>query len=353
MPGAPTQTWYCSVFFRWNRTPAGGVLTSGGRDARSLPVRVPLPLLEQAHEAVVLQVARGGDHDVAGRVHRPVVRRDRPLRDVRDHLARADDGTTERVRAEHRLREEVVHELLRGVLVHRDLLEDHLALGVDVVEARAEDHVAHHVDGRDEVLVGHAGVDDRVLARRRSVQLAAERVEGLGDLLRVEAVGALEQEVLDEVREARLRPRSRPSSRRRSRSPVRPTGRTEPALKSPFRRSPARTGRISARRRSYSLGGKSRQKGTKSPARCAPFAVSERSCSSCWSQRRSRVSRHPRPGSSPASRPVSRLRVSPSVDSLRRRRADSSASACRNRFASSSARARGRRRRSSSASTRA
>ena len=31
MPGAPMHTWYCSVFLRWKRTPAGGVFTSGGR----------------------------------------------------------------------------------------------------------------------------------------------------------------------------------------------------------------------------------------------------------------------------------------------------------------------------------
>ena len=112
---------------------------------------------------------------------------DRPLGDGRDHVARPDHRPAERVRAEHRLGEEVVHELLRRVLVHRDLLEDDLALGVDVVEARREHHVAHHVDRGLEVLVRHARVDDRVLARGRSVQLAAEPVEDLGDLLRVEA----------------------------------------------------------------------------------------------------------------------------------------------------------------------
>ena len=90
--------------------------------------------------------------------------------------------------AEDRLREEVVDELLRRVLVHRDLLEHDLALRVELGEGRREHHVGHHVDRRLEVRVGDARVDDRVLARRRRVQLAAEPVEGLGDLLR--AVGA-------------------------------------------------------------------------------------------------------------------------------------------------------------------
>ena len=89
--------------------------------------------------------------------------------------------------AEDRLGDQVVHELLRRVLVHRDLLEHDLALGVELGERRREHHVAHHVHRRLEVVVGHARVDERVLARRRRVQLAAEAVEDLGDLERAVA----------------------------------------------------------------------------------------------------------------------------------------------------------------------
>src|SRR5438093_164017 len=53
--------------------------------------------------------------------------------------------------------------------------------------------------------IRHARVDHRVLARGRCVQLAAQPVEDLGDLLRRVRARALEQEVFDEVRDARLR----------------------------------------------------------------------------------------------------------------------------------------------------
>ena len=76
-----------------------------------------------------------------------------------------------------------MHVLLRRVLVHRDLLEHDLALGVELREARREHHVAHDLDGDVEPIVGHARVDDRVLARRGRVQLAAEAVEDRRDLL--------------------------------------------------------------------------------------------------------------------------------------------------------------------------
>ena len=86
--------------------------------------------------------------------------------------------------AEDRLGDDVVHEILRVVLDHRDLLEHDLALGVELGEDRLEDHVDHHVERLLEPVVGHARVDDGRLARGRRIQLAADPVEELRDLLR-------------------------------------------------------------------------------------------------------------------------------------------------------------------------
>ena len=104
--------------------------------------------------------------------------------DRRDDVGGADHRAPERVVAEHSLAHQVVDELVRRVLVHRDLLEHDLALGVELGEERRVDHVAHHVERLLEVVVGDAHVDDGVLARGRGVQLPAEPVEDLGDLLR-------------------------------------------------------------------------------------------------------------------------------------------------------------------------
>ena len=150
----------------------------------------------------MLDVPGRRDDDVPGRVGRAVVAGERAAADGGDDLGGADHGPSERVVAEDGFREEVVHELLRGVLVHRDLLEHDLALLVDLGEGGREDHVGHHLERRLDVVVGDARVDDGVLARGRRVQLGAHRVERLGDLLRLEAPRALEQQVLDEVRDA-------------------------------------------------------------------------------------------------------------------------------------------------------
>ena len=155
--------------------------------------------------AVVLEVPAAARTMLPADVRAAVVRGERAAADRGDHLRPADHRPSERMLVEDGLGEQVVDEILRRVLDHRDLLEHHLALGVDVREGRREDHVGHHVERVLEVAVGDARVDDRVLARRRRVQLAAHLVEDLGDLLRVVGARALEEEMLDEVRDARLR----------------------------------------------------------------------------------------------------------------------------------------------------
>ena len=187
MPGAPTQTWYCSVSFCWKRRLGGGGATSGLRTRTPFGGASAGRRCARSTSRTISLWSRlpgRGDDDVAADVHRAVVRGERAPADARDHVARADHRPPERRVAEDGLGEEVVHELLRRVLVHRDLLEDDLALGVELRERRREDHVRHHVDRRLEVRVRHARVQHRVLARRRRVELAAEPVERLRDLLR-------------------------------------------------------------------------------------------------------------------------------------------------------------------------
>ena len=164
-------------------------------------------LRKHRDELVVADVAGRREHDPLALVRAAVVARERATRDARDDRGVADHRPAERMCAEDRLRREVVDEVVRRVLDHRDLLEHDLALRVDVDERRPEDHVGHHVERTFEAIVGDACVDDGRLARRRGVQLTAELVEDLRDLLRRVARRALEEEVLDEVRDAGARVR--------------------------------------------------------------------------------------------------------------------------------------------------
>jgi len=96
---------------------------------------------------------------------------------------------------------EIVDEILWHVVDHRDLLEHDLALAVDVGKRRRYHHVAHRIERAAHVGVRHARVDDRRVPRRCRVELAAHRIEQLGELERVVARRPLEEQVLDEVRD--------------------------------------------------------------------------------------------------------------------------------------------------------
>ena len=170
-------------------------------------VRRGQPGREQLDHAVVRDVPGRGDDDVVRRVRGAVVRGQRALADAGDHLGTPDHRPADRMAAEDRLRDDVVNEVLRVVVDHRDLLEHDVALGVDVLEGRVVDHARHHVERGLEPVVGDARVHERRLARRGCVQLAAETVEDLRDLLRRVRARALEQEVLDEVGDAGARVR--------------------------------------------------------------------------------------------------------------------------------------------------
>ena len=114
--------------------------------------------------------------------------------------------------AEDDFAEVVVDELGRRILVHGDLFEHDLALVIEVGEGRPREHLDDDLEGGVEVLVEKARVDQRVFLRGGRVGLAAHVVEDARDVPGAEAVGALEDEVLDEVRDAaeleRLQPRA-------------------------------------------------------------------------------------------------------------------------------------------------
>ena len=161
--------------------------------------------LGQLDDAVVVEVAGGADDDLRRRVVGAAVGLDVGDRDRGDHLGLAEHPAPERVLAEDGLGEDVVDPVLGLVVVHRDLLQHHLALGVDVGVGRRQQHFRQQVEDRLGVLVEEAGVQVRRLLAGGGVDRGAEPVEALGDLDRRVARGPLEQQVLEEVRDPGLR----------------------------------------------------------------------------------------------------------------------------------------------------
>ena len=155
----------------------------------------------QLDDLRVLEVSRGGGDEVRRRVPGVMVGANLRDGDRGDHLGIAQHPPAERVVAVHGLREDVVNAILRLVLVHRDLLEHDLPLGVDLVlgQRRPEQHLGEEPEGILGVLVEEPGVKMGGLLAGGRVRGGAHAVEELRDLDRRVTLRALEQQVLEEV----------------------------------------------------------------------------------------------------------------------------------------------------------
>ena len=183
----------CAVFGR-----LGNAIALGGRR--------PQLTLRQLDDSLVFEVPRRGEHQIRPGVTGVVVGHDLGDGDRADHLRVAQHPAPQRVVAMDCGRQHVVDPLLGLVLVHGDFLKHHLALRIDLVlgQRRAKEHLGEQVEGLFRVLVQKARVQLGGLLAGRRVGCGAHAVEQLRDLDRRVPLGALEQQVLEEVRDARL-----------------------------------------------------------------------------------------------------------------------------------------------------
>ena len=86
--------------------------------------------------------------------------------------------------------------------VHQDLVQDHAALGLDVLgtQGRGADDLAQDIEPQVQVIREQADVEGRVLLRGERVAVAAHLVECLGDGGGGALLRSLEEQVLQEVR---------------------------------------------------------------------------------------------------------------------------------------------------------
>ena len=121
-----------------------------------------------------------------------------------DALDGAGERAAERVAGPHGLGEELLR-MLRGVVaIHEDLLADDFALALDLagLEAAFEIHVREDIAKLCEVLGGGLRVVAGVVLGGEGIEVAAEALDGFGDLFRRAPLGAFEKEMLDEVGDA-------------------------------------------------------------------------------------------------------------------------------------------------------
>ena len=97
-------------------------------------------------------------------------------------------------------------QVIRAVRLHLDLFQNHALFLLDVLfaEQRVQHQVRQDVEGQREVLVQHLGVEAHQFLGGEGVQVAADGIHRARDVFGRAVRGALEQHVLDEVRDAVL-----------------------------------------------------------------------------------------------------------------------------------------------------
>ena len=100
-------------------------------------------------------------------------------------LGLAEDRTSQGMVGPERAGEDLVDQIVGRVLDHLDLFEDDLLLALDLggVEGRRGDQVRQHVHGERQVLVEHLDVVAGVFLRGERVEVAADRIDLLRDVL--------------------------------------------------------------------------------------------------------------------------------------------------------------------------
>ena len=157
-------------------------------------------------ERFQIELPSDGKHGIVRAVVLLAERDERLARDGRNLLLRAQDRARQRMIAEVRLREQIVHQVLRRVLAHGDLLENDAALlfKLRLVHLRIQQQIGQQAHRALQML----GNDLRIIAGavlcRERVHLAADGVHLHGDFLRRAILRALEKHVLYKVGQAAL-----------------------------------------------------------------------------------------------------------------------------------------------------
>ena len=150
--------------------------------------------------------AGGGEHHVRRLIMGGEIGLEMGRFESLDAVHRAEDRPPGGLVGKRGCLHQVEHHVLRRVLCRGDLLKDHVALAgkLGAVEARGEDDVAQDVESEPEILAQHARVIRGRVDPGRGIELAANRLDLLGDILGATARGALEGHMLEEMGDAML-----------------------------------------------------------------------------------------------------------------------------------------------------
>ena len=130
-----------------------------------------------------------------------------PLAVERAHrLALAQDRASDRLARKRGLLQPFEHQIVGGVLRGADLLHDDVLLALQLlgIERGIGQDVGQHVERERHIGLEHARVVGGGFHAGGGIEIAADRLDLLGDLARGAPRGALERHVLEQMRDAML-----------------------------------------------------------------------------------------------------------------------------------------------------
>ena len=163
------------------------------------------PTLGRSEDFLGGHAAAEREHDVGRHIAAGVIGAEVVGRDAHEEIAMADDRLPERMRTHRFFQDRLGQDLVVLVVAHRDLSQDDLALhlGVGVGDQRVEDHVGDGFHRGLEAFLRGVDVIDRPVEGRVGVRGTAAAMDGVGELAVREPARALEDHVLEVMRDAR------------------------------------------------------------------------------------------------------------------------------------------------------
>ena len=153
---------------------------------------------------IVIEIAGRGEDDVAAVKTVAVIGEELLLVEPGHGLGGAEDRPAQRMVLPEALRKQLVDQHVGIVFVDLDLFKNHAALALDVGggEDGVEHQVRQHVQSDGNVVGQRLDVEADGFLAGESVEVAADRIHLPGNVLRGAGAGALEEHVLDEMRDA-------------------------------------------------------------------------------------------------------------------------------------------------------
>src|SRR5262245_28825113 len=162
--------------------------------------------LSVAHEQAVINLAGGGQHHARGAVVGLEETAQGTGAETRHALGRAENGPTDRLLGKGGVLQELVGDLVGAVAGGGDLLQDDLALTLELLlgVARQLQDIRENIESDADIGFEHPGKVGGGLQAGGGVELAADRLDLLGDIAGAAPLRALEGHVLEQMGDAVL-----------------------------------------------------------------------------------------------------------------------------------------------------